>query len=107
MDPANALEAIREVELDMDEGADMVMVKPALSYLDVISAVSEIVDRPLFAYNVSGEYAMVKEAVAKGWADEKRLTLEILTSIKRAGADAILSYHAPQAAKWIIDDLTG
>ena len=105
MDPANIIEAIREIELDIEEGADMVIVKPALSYLDVISDVKGIIDRPLFAYNVSGEYAMVKAAVASGWADEKRLTLEILTSIKRAGADAILTYHAPDAARWIIDEI--
>ncbi|MCP4633923.1 MAG: porphobilinogen synthase [candidate division Zixibacteria bacterium] len=105
MDPANVTEALREIETDMDEGADMVMVKPALAYLDVISEAKAIVDRPLFAYNVSGEYAMVKAAVEKGWADEKRLTMEVLTSIKRAGADAILTYHAPDAAKWLIEDI--
>jgi porphobilinogen synthase len=107
MDPANANEAIREIAFDIEEGADMVMVKPALAYLDIISLAREFVDRPLFAYNVSGEYAMVKAAAANGWADERRLTLEILTSIKRAGADAILTYHAPDAAKWIIEDIAG
>ncbi|MBD3169752.1 MAG: porphobilinogen synthase [candidate division Zixibacteria bacterium] len=106
MDPPNVIEALKEIQMDIDEGADMVMVKPALSYLDIISEAKAIVDRPLFAYNVSGEYAMVKASAQKGWADEKRLTLEILTSIKRAGADAILTYHAPSAARWIIEDMT-
>ncbi len=106
MDPANVREAVREVRLDIDESADMVMVKPALAYLDVISEVRQAADRPLLAYNVSGEYAMVKAAAANGWADEKRLTMEILTSIKRAGADAILTYHAIDASRWIIEELT-
>ncbi len=104
MDPANKREALREVRLDIEEAADIVMVKPALAYLDVISEVRRAVNKPLFAYNVSGEYAMVKSAVKVGWADEKRLTMEILTSIKRAGADAILTYHAPQAARWLLDE---
>ena len=99
MDPANVREALREVSLDVDEGADLVMVKPALPYLDVIRAVAESSDRPVAAYNVSGEYAMVKAAAAKGWVDEERMVREILTSIRRAGADVILSYHAKDFAR--------
>jgi porphobilinogen synthase len=99
MDPANAREALKEVRLDVEEGADIVMVKPALPYLDVIRAVRDSVDRPVAAYNVSGEYAMVKAAAAKGWIDEKRIVLEILTSIRRAGADVILTYHAKDYAR--------
>jgi porphobilinogen synthase len=99
MDPANAREALREVRLDIAEGADMIMVKPALSYLDVITRVRAEVDVPVSAYNVSGEYAMVKAAGQNGWIDEKRVMLEILTSIKRAGADIILTYHAIEAAQ--------
>ena len=99
MDPANAREALLEVELDLQEGADMVMVKPALSYLDVIARVKERVHVPVAAYNVSGEFAMVKAAAQNGWMDYTRLMLEILTSIKRAGADLILTYHALDAAK--------
>ncbi len=99
MDPANVREALREVRLDVAEGADMVMVKPALPYLDVIRAVAESCDRPIAAYNVSGEYAMVKAAAAKGWIDEDRLMREILTSIRRAGADLILTYHAKDFAR--------
>jgi len=98
MDPANAIEALREVRLDIEEGADIVMVKPALSYLDIISDVKTEFDLPVAAYNVSGEYAMVKAAAANGWVDGERLMLEILTSIKRAGADLILTYHAKEAA---------
>ena len=101
MDPANVREALREVRLDVEEGADIVMVKPALPYLDVIRAVKESFDRPVAAYNVSGEYAMVKAAAARGWIDGKRVTLEILTSIRRAGADLILTYHAKEAAGWL------
>ncbi len=101
MDPANAREALKEVALDLDEGADMVMVKPALPYLDVIRAVRDKFDVPVGAYNVSGEYAMVKAAAAKGWLDEKRVVLEILTSIQRAGASILLTYHAKQAARWL------
>ena len=101
MDPANAREALKEVALDLEEGADMVMVKPALPYLDVIRAVREKFAVPVGAYNVSGEYAMVKAAVQKGWLDEQRVTLEILTSIQRAGASIILTYHAKQAARWL------
>jgi porphobilinogen synthase len=100
MDPANAREALREVRLDVQEGADMVMVKPALPYLDVIRAVRESVDLPVAAYNVSGEYAMLKAAAHKGWLDEKRAVLETLTSIARAGADVILTYHAKDFARW-------
>src|ERR1700716_2665248 len=101
MDPANAREALREVEMDLDEGADMVMVKPALPYLDIIKRVRDEFDVPVAAYNVSGEYAMVKAAVAKGWLDEQRVVLEILTSIQRAGASFVLTYHAKQAARWL------
>jgi porphobilinogen synthase len=101
MDPANAREALREVELDLEEGADMVMVKPALSYLDVIRRVRDEFDVPVAAYNVSGEYAMVKAAAQKGWLDEQRVVTEILTSIQRAGAEIILTYHAKDAARWL------
>jgi porphobilinogen synthase len=100
MDPANAREALREVRLDLEEGADMVMVKPALAYLDVIRAVRESVDVPVAAYNVSGEYAMVKAAAARGWIDEERIVKETLVSIARAGADIILTYHAKDFARW-------
>jgi porphobilinogen synthase len=99
MDPGNAREALREVRLDVAEGADMIMVKPALSYLDVIARVRDAVDLPVAAYNVSGEYAMVKAAGANGWLDEQRVMLEVLLSIKRAGADIILTYHAIEAAR--------
>jgi porphobilinogen synthase len=99
MDPANRREALKEVELDIDEGADIVMVKPALSYLDVISDVKEAFDLPVAAYNVSGEYSLVKAAGKMGWVDEERVMMEILLSIKRAGADLILTYHAKEAAK--------
>jgi porphobilinogen synthase len=98
MDPGNGTEALRETHLDVEEGADIVMVKPALSYLDIIAAVHAEFDLPVAAYNVSGEYAMVKAAAAKGWIDGDRVMLEILTSIKRAGADMILTYHAKEAA---------
>jgi porphobilinogen synthase len=101
MDPANGDEAIREVALDIAEGADIVMVKPALAYLDVVRRVRERFGVPVAAYNVSGEYAMVKAAADRGWIDERRITLEILTSIKRAGADMILTYHAAEAARWL------
>src|SRR5207244_9420 len=101
MDPANGDEALREVALDLEEGADLIMVKPALSYLDVIRRVKDRYGVPVAAYNVSGEFAMVKAAAAKGWIDERRVTLEILTSIKRAGADVILTYHALDVAKWL------
>jgi porphobilinogen synthase len=101
MDPANAREALREVALDLEEGADIIMVKPALPYLDVIQRVRERFDVPVGAYNVSGEYSMVKAAARNGWIDEKRVVLEILTGIQRAGADIILTYHAKDAAKWL------
>ena len=101
MDPANAREALREVEMDLDEGADMVMVKPALPYLDIIRRVRDEFDVPVVAYNVSGEYSMVKAAVQKGWLDEQRVVTEILTSIQRAGAEIILTYHAKDAARWL------
>ena len=101
MDPANAREALREVALDLEEGADIVMIKPALPYLDVVQRVRERFDVPIAAYNVSGEYAMVKAAARNGWLDEKRVVLEILTSIHRAGASIILTYHAKDAARWI------
>jgi porphobilinogen synthase len=99
MDPGNVREALKEVALDLEEGADMVMVKPALAYLDVIARVKERFDVPVAAYNVSGEYAMLKAAAKAGWVDGDRLILEILTSIKRAGADLILTYHALEAAR--------
>jgi porphobilinogen synthase len=101
MDPANGDEALREVALDVAEGADMLMVKPALSYLDIIRRVKAEHPVPLAAYNVSGEFAMVKAAARNGWIDERRVTLEILTGIKRAGADIILTYHAKDAARWL------
>ncbi|HVS39528.1 MAG TPA: porphobilinogen synthase [Gemmataceae bacterium] len=101
MDPANGDEALREVALDLAEGADMIMVKPALSYLDIVRRVKDRFGVPTAAYNVSGEFAMVKAAAANGWIDERRVTLEILTSIKRAGADLILTYHARDAARWL------
>ncbi len=101
MDPANVVEALKEVELDINEGADIVMVKPALAYLDVVARIRQSCHVPLAVYNVSGEYAMVKLAAQSGAADEKRLTLEILTAIKRAGADIIISYHAPDVAGWL------
>jgi len=103
MDPANSREALREIEQDILEGADIVMVKPALSYLDVIRLARDKYNYPLAAYNVSGEYAMVKAAAKMGWVDERRVTLEILNSIKRAGADIILTYHAKQVARWMME----
>jgi porphobilinogen synthase len=101
MDPPNAREALREIELDIAEGADMVMVKPALPYLDLISKAREITKLPIAAYNVSGEYSMVKAAAANGWIDERRVVLECLTGIARAGADLIITYHARDVAKWL------
>lgn len=101
MNPANSNEALREIELDIEEGADIVMVKPALSYLDVIRRTKEEYNIPIAAYNVSGEFSMVKAAAEKGWIDEKRIIKEILTSIKRAGADIILTYHAKEVATWL------
>jgi porphobilinogen synthase len=99
MDPGNAEEALREVALDLEEGADMVMVKPALAYLDVVTRVKERFGVPVAAYNVSGEYAMLHAAAARGWIDGERAMLEILTSIRRAGADFILTYSAKDAAR--------
>ena len=101
MDPANAREALVETGLDIEEGADIVMVKPALPYLDVLRRVRETTDLPLAAYNVSGEYAMVKSAAQNGWLDEERAVIEALTGIKRAGADIIITYHAPEAVRWL------
>ena len=103
MDPGNANEAIREVELDINEGADMVMIKPGLPYLDIVSNVKQTFGVPTFAYHVSGEYAMLKAASQKNWIDEKSTVLETLLCFKRAGADAILTYYAKDAAKWIND----
>ncbi|MCD6320302.1 MAG: porphobilinogen synthase [Candidatus Desulfofervidaceae bacterium] len=101
MDPPNAREAVREAELDVAEGADIIMVKPALPYLDIIYRVRKAVNRPIAAYNVSGEFAMLKAAIANGWLEEKRVVLEALTSIKRAGADLILTYFAKDVARWL------
>src|SRR5258708_27929609 len=101
MDPATAPEALREARLDVDEGADMLMFKPALAYLDIVRRVRDAYNLPLAAYNVSGEYSMVKAAAAKGWIDERKIVLETLTGIKRAGADMILTYHAKDAAAWL------
>ncbi len=107
MDPANAREVLRELALDLEEGADMVMVKPALPYLDIIRRVRDACHVPLAAYNVSGEYAMIKAAAANGWLDERAVVLELLTGIKRAGADLILTYHAKDAARWLRDEVRG
>jgi porphobilinogen synthase len=101
MDPANALEALREARLDLDEGADMLIVKPALPYLDVVHRVKQDTGAPLAAYHVSGEYSMLKAAAGNGWLDERAAALEALTSIKRAGADVIISYYAKDAAQWL------
>jgi porphobilinogen synthase len=103
MDPANGREAVREALLDVQEGADMVMVKPALAYGDLIRAVKEATGMPVSAYNVSGEYAMVKAATAAGYIDERATVLEILTSLRRAGADTIITYHAKDAARWLAE----
>lgn len=100
IDPPNRREALREVQADIEEGADMVMVKPALAYLDIIREVRDTFPTPLAAYNVSGEYSMVKAAALNGWVDERRIVLELLTGIKRAGADIIISYHTPELAEW-------
>ena len=104
LDPANVNEAMREIEGDILEGSDVVMVKPALAYLDVISKAKQRFDTPLAAYNVSGEYSMVKAASANGWIDERRIVMEILTGIKRAGADMIISYHAKDVAAWLAEE---
>jgi porphobilinogen synthase len=101
MDPANVREALREVDLDIAEGADIVMVKPALAYLDVIRQVRDHCNLPLAAYNVSGEFAMIKAAARNGWIDERRIVMEVLTGIRRAGADMIISYFAPDVAEWL------
>jgi porphobilinogen synthase len=101
MDPPNAREAMREIELDVQEGADLVMVKPALAYMDLIAQTRARFDLPLVAYNVSGEFAMVKAAAANGWIDEQRIVYEVLTGIKRAGADLVITYHAKDAATWL------
>jgi porphobilinogen synthase len=103
MDPPNAREAMREIEADIAEGADIVMVKPALAYLDVLSQARQRFDLPLAAYNVSGEYAMIKAASQNGWLDGRRATLEVLTAIKRAGADILITYHAKEAARWLAE----
>ncbi|KAA1276326.1 MAG: porphobilinogen synthase [SAR202 cluster bacterium] len=104
MDPANARMAMREIETDISEGADIVMVKPALAYLDVIRQARDRFDLPLAAYNVSGEYSLVKAASKMGWVDEKPITMELLTAIQRAGADIIISYHAKEVAKWLREE---
>ena len=101
MDYQNKKEALREIEDDIAEGADIVMVKPALAYLDVVQAASERFDLPLAVYNVSGEYAMVKAAAQNGWIDEKKIVMENLTAMKRAGAGILITYHALDAAKWL------
>ncbi len=101
MDPANAREAMKEADLDVEEGADMIIVKPALAYLDIVYRVRQRMNLPLITYNVSGEYAMVKAASQNGWIDEKRIVMETLLSMKRAGSDAIITYHALDAAKWL------
>jgi porphobilinogen synthase len=101
MDPANAREALREVELDISEGADIVMVKPAMAYLDVIRQVRDACNLPIAAYNVSGEYSMIKAAAQNGWIDEQRIVMEVLTGIRRAGADMIITYFAPEVAGWL------
>ena len=101
MDPANSREAMKEIELDMEEGADIIMIKPALAYLDIVRMARDRINRPIAVYNVSGEYAMIKAAAQRGWIDEKRIVLESLTSMKRAGADIIISYFAPEVAQWL------
>jgi len=104
MDPANAREALAEIETDLAEGADAVIIKPALPYLDVIAAARQRIDVPVAAYNVSGEYAMVRAAGRAGWIDERRVTMEVLTSIRRAGASQIITYHAKDAARWLREE---
>lgn len=104
MDPANSREAMKEVDLDMEEGADIIMVKPALAYLDIVHHIRQRINRPVAVYNVSGEYAMVKAAAANGWIDEKRIVMETLLSMKRAGADMIISYHALDTARWLKEE---
>ena len=107
MDPANAREAMPEIAIDLDEGADIIIVKPALPYLDIVRRARDEFDVPLVAYNVSGEYAMVKAAAQRGWIDERRVALETLTAIKRAGAGRIITYHAKEAARWLREDEVG
>lgn len=104
MDPANGREAMREILDDLDEGADMIIVKPALAYLDILKTAREKVSEPIIAYNVSGEYSMVKAAAANGWIDEKRIVMENMVGMKRAGADRIITYHALDIAKWLIEE---
>jgi porphobilinogen synthase len=104
MDPANAREAVREARADLEEGADMLMVKPALAYLDIVRALRDRFDAPIACYNVSGEYAAVKAAAANGWLDERRVVLEALVSMRRAGADIVITYHAPDAARWLREE---
>ena len=104
MDPANVREALREVELDISEGADIVMIKPALAYLDVIRRVRDAFNHPLAAYSVSGEFAMIKAAARNGWLDEKQTALETITAIKRAGADLVITYYAKEAARWLTSE---
>lgn len=104
MDPANSREAMKEVELDFAEGADYIMIKPAMCYLDIVRQVRDKINRPVAVYNVSGEYAMVKAAAQNGWIDEKRIVLETLMSMKRAGADVIITYHAIDVAKWLKEE---
>ena len=104
MGPPNARQALMEIEQDIDEGADIVMVKPALAYLDVIARARQKFDVPIAAYNVSGEYAMVKAAAENEWIDGRRVTIEIMTAIKRAGADIIISYHAKEVARWLASE---
>ena len=101
MDPANSREAMKEISLDLDEGADIIMIKPAMTYLDIVRQARDRIDRPIAVYNVSGEYAMVKAAAQNGWIDEKRIVLESLLSMKRAGADIIITYHALDVARWL------
>ena len=105
MDPANAKEALIEVEADLLEGADMIIVKPVMAYLDIMRMISEKTNVPIAAYNVSGEYSMVKAAAANGWIDERRIVMENLTGMKRAGAKMIITYHALDAAGWIREEL--
>lgn len=101
MDPANSREALKEIEFDIAEGADMLMVKPALAYMDIIWRVKEATNLPVAAYNVSGEYSMIKAAALNGWIDEQKVVMETMTSFKRAGTDLILTYHAKDVAKWL------
>ncbi len=103
MDPANRREALKEAQLDVAEGADILMVKPALAYMDIIREVKDATDLPMAVYNVSGEYAMIKAAAEKGWIDERRVVMETMLSFKRAGADLILTYHAMDIARWLQD----